>query len=297
MQIAAAVPLPYGFAMLLAHQIDDYLRRIAMAEPPTHDAAGLARIQAAHRRSIPFENLDIPLGREISCDSASAFDKLVTRRRGGYCFEHNRVLADVLAELGFTVRLLLARVLLGNPPEPTPRTHCLVLVEFADEAWIADAGFGGSYAPPMPLADGALATSGDSAQHRLTNIGAEGELPGSWLLERMGPRLATDGRAGSDEAWEPQYAFDTAQVADADMALGNYWSATHPTSRFTNACVASLCLPDGFASLVDRQLTVWRRGEDTQRITLDTPSHYRRCLADRFGLHLSADEVARLPLF
>ncbi|WP_240624637.1 arylamine N-acetyltransferase family protein [Aurantiacibacter odishensis] len=283
--------------MIQPDMIDAYMARIGLDRPPSRDAAGLATLQAAHRRSIPFENLDIPLGHGIACDSDSAFAKLVTRRRGGYCFEHNRLLADVLASMGFDVRLLLARVLLGNPPEPTPRTHCLVLVELGAERWIADAGFGGSYSPPMPLADGALATSGDGAQHRLTRIGTDGDLPGSWLLERMGPRLATDGRAGSDHAWEPQFAFDTAQVADADMALGNHWSATHPTSRFTNACVASLCLPDGFASLVDRQLTVWRKDEETQRVTLETPRDYRRCLADRFGLHLSEEDVARLPLF
>ncbi|WP_346032856.1 arylamine N-acetyltransferase family protein [Erythrobacter westpacificensis] len=283
--------------MMQPDQIDAYLARIGLEEPPVRDPAGLAALQAAHRRSIPFENLDIPLGRGIACDSDSAFAKLVTRRRGGYCFEHNRLLTDVLASLSFDVRLLLARVLLGNPPELTPRTHCLVLVEFGDEQWIADAGFGGSYAPPMPLEGGVQTTTGDGVQHRLTRIGNEGDLPGSWLLERMGPRLATDGRAGSDDAWEPQFAFDTAQVADADMALGNHWSATHPTSRFTNACVASLCLPDGFASLVDRQLTVWRKREETQRITLETPRDYGRCLADRFGLHLSDEEVARLPLF
>lgn len=278
-------------------QMSAYLARIGLSAPPACDPAGLTSVQAAHRRSIPFENLDVRLGHGVACNAANVFAKLVSRQRGGYCFEHNRLLADMLAALGFANRLLLARVLLGNPPEPTPRTHCLVLVDFGGARWIADAGFGGSYAPPLPLEDGALAMSGDGARHRLTRIGADGDLPGSWLLERMGPRLATDGRVQSDDRWEAQYAFDTAQVADADLALGNHWAATHSTSRFTNATVASLCLADGFASLVDRQLTVWRKGRDTQRLTIMARAQYRAVLAERFAIVLDGDQIASLPLF
>ena len=301
-QIVVAARLLYGTVMSTRHnpsdpQVRAYLARIGLSSPLEIDSAGLATMQAAHRRSIPFENLDVRLGRGVACDTASVFAKLVTRRRGGYCFEHNRLLADMLAALDFPNRVLLARVLLGNPPAPTPRTHCLVLVDFAGEPWIADAGFGGAYAPPMPLEDGALATSGDGAQHRLTRIGSHGDLPGSWLLERKGPRLATDGRVQSDDRWEPQYAFDTAQVADADLGLGNHWAATHPTSRFTNATVISICLPDGFASLVDRELTVWRKGRAAERLTLATPAQYATVLAERFGLSLDSAEISRLPLF
>lgn len=281
----------------MEHRLDAYLTRIGLAARPPADAAGLAQVQAAHRQAIPFENLDVPLGRGIDCGADAVFAKLVTGKRGGFCFEHNRLLADMLGALGFTRRLLLARVLLGNPAQTTPRTHCLVLAEIDGETWIADAGFGGSYAPPIPLSDGAEATSGDGARHRLRAIGKDGDLPGSWLLERMGPRLATDGRVQSDNAWEAQFAFDCAQVAEADLALGSHWAATHPTSRFTNVTVASLCLPDGFASLVDRQLTVWREGQEAQRRTLDQPSAYRDVLANHFSLDLTDEEIARLPLF
>jgi len=281
----------------MSDQVDAYLTRIGIAAVPQAGPAELAQVQAAHRQAIPFENLDIPLGRGVRCDPASIFDKLVTGRRGGYCFEHNRLLSDMLGAMGFTSRILLARVLLGDPPEATPRTHCLVLVRFGDGDWIADAGFGGSYAPPMRLADGETSVSGDGAQHRLTRIGENGDLPGSWLLERKGPKLATDGRVQSDDAWEKQFAFDTVQVADADLALGNHWAATHPTSRFTNVTVASICLSDGFASMVDRQLTVWRKGEGAERNLIATPEDYRETLASCFGIALSAVEIANLPLF
>lgn len=277
--------------------ITDYLARIGLDRTPAADAEGLERVQAAHRQQIPFENLDIPLDRTVHCDSTRVFAKLVTARRGGYCFEHNRLFADMLSGLGFTNRLLLARVLLGDPPAPPPRTHCLVLVTINGSGWIADTGFGGAYAPPMPLRDGATARSGDGAEHRLTRIGKDGDLPGAWLLERRGPALATDGRTRSDDAWEKQFAFDLALVADADMALGNHWAATHDSSRFTNIIVASRCLPDGFASLIDRQHTCWRAGAKKEQREITDAGDYRALLASEFGLALSAEEVGKLGLF
>ncbi|WP_438452424.1 arylamine N-acetyltransferase, partial [Listeria monocytogenes] len=69
-----------------------YLARIDLPETPVADVDGLAALQRAHRLAIPFENLDVKLGRGVAIDSASVFDKLVTRRRGGYCFEQNRLL-------------------------------------------------------------------------------------------------------------------------------------------------------------------------------------------------------------
>lgn len=283
--------------MDIRQQLSTYLARIGMELPLTVNPETLALIQFAHRTAIPFENLNISIGREIACGSDVVFAKMVNSRRGGFCFEHNRLLSDMLTAAGFANRILLARVLLGDPAAPTPRTHCLVLVTFGEKQWITDAGFGGSYAPPMRLCDGERAETGDGAQHRLTRIGDDGDLPGAWLLERRGPKLATDGRVQSDDVWEPQYAFDLAQVAEADLALGCYWSATHESSRFTNLTVASICLPDGFASLVDRQLTVWRKGAGTDRRTLETPEAYGEALSQVFGIALEAADIARLPLF
>ena len=86
-----------------------YLARIALPAPPAPDAEGLAAVQRAHRLVIPFENLDIPLGRGISLDPDAVFDKLVTRGRGGYCFEQNQLFLRALHAMGFTARPLLAR--------------------------------------------------------------------------------------------------------------------------------------------------------------------------------------------
>lgn len=160
-----------------------YLNRIGLNAAPDVTPAGLAQVQRAHRLAIPFENLDIPLGCGIALDRAAVFEKLVHRRRGGYCFEQNGLFEDALRALGFSVRPLLARVLLGmETGVVAPLTHQLELVTFAGEDWIADAGFGGSFCPPMPLAEGQSGPGPDGTVHRLRR--ADGS---AWLLERLGP--------------------------------------------------------------------------------------------------------------
>jgi len=274
-----------------------YLERLRLDAPPSPDADGLARVQAAHRRAIAFENLDILLRRPIRIDSDSVFDKLVTRRRGGYCFEQNRLLADMLAALGLPNRPLLARVQMRLAPgEIPPRTHMLLLLELDGEPWIADAGFGGSFAPPLPLRDGASAATEDGARHRLRRIGQPGDLTGEWLLERAGSPSAMDERALFTDEWQPQYAFDLAPVSPIDLELSNHWTATRPDTRFTTLHIASIVLPDGFTALMDRMLTQVR-GSVSEKRELTGPADYSTALADLFGLSVSADEVAALPLF
>ncbi len=271
-----------------------YLRRIGLAGAPPLTPAGLGVLLAAHRRAIAFENLDIPLGRGIRIDTDSVFDKLVTRRRGGYCFEQNRLLADMARLVGFDLRPLLARVHLGNPPDIIPvRSHVTLLVDLDGTPWIAEGGFGGSDLPALPLADGSTATSPDGASHRLRRTGA---LAGEWLIERAGPPGATDGRAQPHEDWQPQYSFDLAHVAPDDLEQANHWTATRPGMRFTTLHVASIVLDTGFASMIDRALTVHKDGEKNVREIADA-ADYGDTLRTLFKLDFSDAEAAALPLF
>jgi N-hydroxyarylamine O-acetyltransferase len=272
-----------------------YLKRLGLAQAPAADAAGLAAVQRAHRLAIPFENLDIPLGRGIRIDGASVFDKLVMRRRGGYCFEQNRLFADMLAALGIANRPLLARVRLGADGDAhPPRTHVLLLAEVSGAPWIADGGFGGSYVPPLPLHDGAEAATPDGACHRLRRL--EGGLAGEWLLERAGPPAVTDGRGQPHDDWQAQYSFDLGHVAPDDLEQANHWTSTRPDTRFTTLHIASLALEDGFAALTDRQLTVTRGGVTERRELADSVA-WRDALREFFTIALPEDELAAMPLW
>lgn len=267
---------------------DAYRARIGLTDPVTVDADGLTLVQRAHRLAIPFETLDIRLGRGIRIDSQSVFSKIVIGKRGGYCFEQNRLLIDALTAFGFEVRPLLARVRLGATEVP-PLTHTLSLVTIGGQPWIADAGFGGSYAPPMPLIAGHEAGAPDGALFRLITD-ARG-----WVLQRVGPAGSTDGRdTGSD--WVDQFSFTLEEVAPADLAMANHWTATAPGSRFVDHVIASIVLPHGFASLTDRAYRRYAAGEDNQAV-IEDPRVYRMRMSLMFGIDLTAEEVTALGLF
>ena len=269
-----------------------YLDRIGLIEQPAADPAGLALLQESHRRTIGFENFDIRLGKSIAIDSASVFDKLVRRGRGGYCFEQNRLYADALEALGIGTRPVLARVLLGlHEGGVPPKTHVALIANLNGEAWLVDAGFGGSYVPPLRLAHESSARTDDGAAHRLTE-----EPEGAWLLERRGPASSTDGRAGASPGWHGQYRFTLDPVAPVDLEMSNHWTSTRPGTRFTSVHVASIVLPGGFASLSDRRLTVHDRTRSEQRDIADV-GEYGALLRDLFRLSITDEEIAKLSLF
>lgn len=258
-----------------------------MPHAPAADLAGLGAVHRAHRLAIPFENLDIPLGRGIAIDPPAIFAKLVTARRGGYCFEQNALFLRALHGLGFTARPLLARVWLMAQATP-PLTHTLNLVTIEGRAWIADAGFGGSFSPPLPVEDGAHAIASDGTGHRLTQQDAR-----NWMLERAGDPGATDGRSADTRDWQPQYSFTLDPVESIDLELSNHWTSTRPNTRFTTLTVASRVLEDGFISLLDRQLSVHRGGTNSSRTIANLPD-YRDVLTAQFGLALTDAEVEHL---
>jgi N-hydroxyarylamine O-acetyltransferase len=260
-------------------ELSGYLARLGIDAPERTDAAGLAAVQRAHRLAIPFENLDILLGQGINLAPDALFDKLVTRQRGGYCFEQNRLLAEALDAMGFQLRPLMARVWHYGPTETPGRTHMLLLVTLSRRPWIADAGFGGGYAPPMPLVADRIAKDG-GVRHKLRRDADHG-----WMLERDG-----------GEGWQPQYSFTEDMVHQADIAMANHWTATAPESRFTTSAVLSRVLPDGGVSLIDRRLTLRRAGGGVNR-EISGAEDYRAVLAESFGLALSEEEVASLPFF
>jgi N-hydroxyarylamine O-acetyltransferase len=266
--------MAYGPALLAA-----YFERIGYDGAPRPDRETLGALQRAHRLAVTFENLDIMLGRGIALAPERLFEKLVTRRRGGYCFEQNALFLYVLEAIGFEARPLLARVWLVADGIP-PRTHTLNLVRLGGEALIVDVGFGGSFVPPMRLAAGAEVRTADGARHRLVEDEDHG-----WMLERDG-----------GEGWGRQYSFTLDPVWPADLEMANHFTATRPGTRFTTLRIASATTADGYVSLVDRALTTSRMGRSEVREIADA-EEYRRVLAALFGLALSGEEVEALGLF
>lgn len=277
-----------------AERLSTYLSRLRLAEAPPATTQGLAQLQAAHRQAITFENVDVLLGQTPAISSEAVFAKLVEQGRGGYCFEQNRLYADMLAAIGIVTRPLLARPRLAMPADFIgPRTHVLLLAQVEGQQWLADAGFGGSFVPPLRLADGVQAETPDGARHRLRRTA---EPHGEWLLERAGPRATTDGRAQESAEWQAQYSFDLTPVMPMDLEQANHWTATWPHSRFRAGLVVSRVLPAGFAALTDRTLSIGSAGAVEKR-ELASEDEVRVVLAEQFGLHLSVEDIVRLGLF
>ncbi|MGH2943207.1 MAG: arylamine N-acetyltransferase family protein, partial [Solirubrobacteraceae bacterium] len=219
--------------------LDAYLDRIGYAGVPAPDAATLRALHRAHAAAIPFENLDVVLGRGIALDLDSVQDKLVRRPRGGYCFEHNLLFAAVLERLGYAVTRLAARV---QPDRAGLRTHMLLRVVADGEPWLADVGFGASLLEPLALEPGATTQGGWS--YRLDRAGADG-----WLL-----------RSGGADGWTQLYAFTGEPQRPIDYAVANHYTATHPRSPFVGQFVVLRTEPGVKYVLRGRELTTTRPG-------------------------------------
>jgi N-hydroxyarylamine O-acetyltransferase len=140
--------------------VEAYLDRIGYAGPRTPNSETLAGLQRAHMLTVPFENLDIGLGTPLGLDRERTFEKVVHRRRGGWCFELNYLFAGLLEELGFDVTMLGSKVISPDGTESDDMVHLLPLVHL-DQPLIADVGFGESSIEPIPLdPDGEIRNGG-----------------------------------------------------------------------------------------------------------------------------------------
>jgi N-hydroxyarylamine O-acetyltransferase len=202
-----------------------YLRRIGLAAAPAEDLAGLRSLHFAHATHIPFENLDIQLGLPIRLDLDSLQAKLVRKRRGGYCFEHNTLFLAVLKAVGFDVIACEARVRLGAP-ELLPRTHMLLLARLDGAQWLCDVGFGGEgLLQPVPL---------DGEPH--------GQFMNTYRVTAEGGLCVL--QSCHDGAWEDLYAFVPEERFPIDFVLANHYTSTYPDSRFLTTLTAQLPGPE-----------------------------------------------------
>ncbi|MGC1524058.1 MAG: arylamine N-acetyltransferase [Steroidobacteraceae bacterium] len=128
----------------------DYLRRIRFDGSARPDLATLKAIHRAHQHAIPFENIDVQLGRPVALDLEASYDKIVYRRRGGWCYELNGVMGWALEQIGFEVMRMSAGVMRVRTGDAQLGNHLCLLVRL-DQRYLVDVGFGGSLAEPLPL--------------------------------------------------------------------------------------------------------------------------------------------------
>jgi N-hydroxyarylamine O-acetyltransferase len=265
----------------MAHtlEVGAYLDRIGFdgLRPPVPDAATLRALHRAHLLTVPFENLDIHIGRPIVLDLAALERKLVGERRGGFCYELNGMFAALLRQLGYEVELLQARVRKaeGEGFGP-PFDHLLLRVRCQDapRPWLADVGFGDSFMEPLRLEAGL----------------EQAEVTGRWRIDAVDGDLELRRRPSGADRWDPEHRFGSYAHELGSFAAMCRYHQTSPKSPFTKRRVCSLATPTGRLTLRDDRLIVTDSGQRSER-PIDGEAAFDTALRELFGVVLPA--VAR----
>jgi len=245
--------------------IKAYLQRINYDGPLAPGAEILRRLQVAHLRAVPFENLSIHSSEPIVLNDDALFQKIVSRRRGGFCYELNGSFAALLRALGFDVAMLSAQVANAAGDFGPDFDHMTLMVTLADR-WLVDVGFGDSFLEPLLLDEESEQLQG----HRGYRIVREGAH-----------RMLTQRSNGGE--WKPQYRFTLKPYQYPDYAEMCRYHQTSEQSHFTRSRICSRATPDGRISLSDLRFIETACGRRQERL-LTNEEEYATILRDHFGI-------------
>jgi N-hydroxyarylamine O-acetyltransferase len=246
--------------------IDAYLERIGMIARPAPTRDGLAALQRAHLLAVPFEDLEVQLGRPVGTAIGPIYDKIVGRRRGGWCYEMNGVFGWALAQLGFRVTRLAGAVMRADLGSAQESNHLVLRVDFDDGPVLADVGFGSGPITPYAPVEGAFTAHG--FPYALAR--ADGEW---WRL--------TEGREGTG------FSYDVRLIPADETLLAEKcaWLQTAPESPFVQNLVAQRFTETGVAILRGRVLAHWHGRDKEERLIADA-GDLLAVLNDIFGLNV-----------
>jgi N-hydroxyarylamine O-acetyltransferase len=252
-----------------ASELSAYLERIRYTGPRTPDAATLRQLQLAHLLTVPFENLSIHAGEPIALDDAALFEKVVGRRRGGFCYELNGLFAALLRALGFQVTMLSAGVGRADGTFGPEFDHMALRVDL-DEPWLVDVGFGDSFREPLRMEERGEQPQGG----QVYRIDVE---DGGWGILKY---------RNEEGGWSAEYRFGPEPHVYADYAERCVYHQTSPQSHFTQKPVCTLATPDGRLTLSGMRLITTRGGAREERDLADE-SERAAVLRSLFGVTLS----------
>ncbi len=258
-----------------------YLTRIHYSGPLKPDIETLRGLHRAHLYSVPFENLNIHLGLPIRLEEEALFEKIVARRRGGFCYELNGLFARLLEALGYQVTLLNARGVNDDGSYAIEFDHLALLVrcprdaahrEESEMPWLADIGWGNGPLEPLRLVETVEQRQGE----RLFRLVRENEY---LVLEEQAAR--EDG----SRQWIKHYAFTLQSRAYSDFFPACRYHSTSPLSIFTQKRLCTLYLPDGRVTLSEKRLILTRNGTREER-ELVGEAEERKVLREVFGMEI-----------
>jgi len=248
--------------------LEAYCARIGYSGPFSPTMETLAALHERHTAAIPFEAIDVLLGRGVDLAPAAVEAKLIGARRGGYCYEQNGLFKRVLEAIGFEVQGLSARVnWMAAPDAPLrPATHMALRVTVDGGPWLVDVGFG-NCTPTAPLRLDSIDPQ-PTAHETFRLLPLEGELQLEALIA---------------DRWWPLYRLTGAVQRDIDYELANWYTATHPTSRFRRELIVTRVTTEARHALSGPHLTIRRTDGAVERRMLNA-DEVERELAERFLL-------------
>ena len=246
--------------------IQAYLDRINYRGRLNVDAETLRQLHVAHLRSVPFENLSIHAHEPIVLNDEWLFDKIVSRRRGGFCYELNGLFGALLRALGFEVEMLSAEVANNDGSFSAPFDHMTLIVTL-DERWLADVGFGDSFIEPL----------------RIDRRGPQVQANGAYRIATVDDYLLLQKKTTEAEDWKPQYRFKLTAYQYADYLERCAYNQTSPRSHFTQNRICSMLTPNGRISVSDKRFIVSSDGVRNDYPVQDD-DEYRELLRQHFGI-------------
>ena len=223
-------------------EVTKYLSRMKL-DNCYNNLKGLTKLQEHHMENIPFENLDVIVGRKIDLNYKSLYEKIIENERGGYCFELNILFSQLLKSLGFAPKPVLGRVWLRNPEKTPPRNHLAHIIEIDGKVYVTDVGFGGlTTRIPLDINDTSEINDKDGIV-RILPFGAN-----QFMVQRQ-----------IENDWSNQYSFENVDISEEDIQISNYYMSTNPKSHFIKDKFIGKFTQNGRIGLFNTQMST-RKG-------------------------------------
>lgn len=254
-------------------EVTKYLSRIKL-DDCNSNLEGLRELQEHHMEHIPFENLDIVVGKSIKLSHMCLFDKIIIKKRGGYCFELNTLYAELLKSLGFSSKPVLGRVWLSNPKRMPPRNHLAHILELEGRTYVTDVGFGGLISS-IPLDINVISPVNDKdGMVRISPFGNH-----QFMIQRH-----------DEKKWTNLYSFENIEISKEDIAISNYYMSTHPNSHFYNHKFVGRSTEEGRIGLFNNKMSIRKGIKVVDKKRVDFGEDWIETIKREFSLQLDFTE-------
>ncbi len=249
--------------------IEQYLARIEYKKKLQINKECLKELHLYHVSSIPFENLDIHLNKKIDLSLNDIFEKVITNKRGGYCYELNFLFNCLLSKIGFQTKLVSARIY--NENTIGPEYDHLAIITDLDTPWLIDVGYGDLFKKPLPIIPCSEQIE-DSKKYKLEHLKED-----IYILKES---LITH------EKWHKRYTFSLKPCKINDFEIQNKIKQLSEESYFVKNTICTLPTENGRKTIFNNVFKI-RTANKVEQIEIKSKQELMNILASEFGISIS----------